>query len=377
MDFEPSLRYHATLEGGVDRRDFMKVCSVAAAAVGLPASAAVQFANAAAGGLKPSVVWLHFQECTGCTESLLRTSAPDVAKLILDLISLDFHETLAAAAGHQFEAVLEDVMARLPGKFVLVVEGAIPTKDNGIYCTIAGKTAVETLNEVAAKAGAIISIGSCASWGGVPSADPNPTGATGAPKVLEGKHTVVALPGCPANPYILLGTVLQYAVLGTLPALDDKNRPQFAYKRVIHEDCPRRPHFDAGRFAQVYGDQGHRDGYCLYKLGCKGPATHANCSLLHFGEVKGAWPIGIGHPCIGCTEKGIVFNMPIHQTVEIVRPTPPDTFPPITAEQGKVGAVAAGVAGLAGGALLGAGWMASKKLGEVDEKKPSSRDKEA
>ncbi len=377
MDFEPSLRYHATQEGGVDRRDFMKVCSVAAAAVGLPASAAVQFANAAAGGLKPSVVWLHFQECTGCTESLLRTSAPDVAKLILDLISLDFHETLAAAAGHQFEAVLEDVMEKLPGKFVLVVEGAIPTKDNGIYCTIAGRTAVDTLNAVAAKAGAIISIGSCASWGGVPSADPNPTGATGAPKVLEGKHTVVALPGCPANPYILLGTVLQYAVLGTLPALDDKNRPQFAYKRVIHEDCPRRPHFDAGRFAQVYGDQGHRDGYCLYKLGCKGPATHANCSLLHFGEVKGAWPIGIGHPCIGCTEKGIVFNMPIHQTVEIVRPTPPDTFPPIHAEQGKVGAVAAGVAGLAGGALLGAGWMASKKLGEVDEKKPSSRDKEA
>jgi hydrogenase small subunit len=377
MDFEPSLRYHASLEGGVDRRDFMKVCSVAAAAVGLPASAAVQFANAAAAGLKPSVVWLHFQECTGCTESLLRTSAPDVAKLILDLISLDFHETLAAAAGHQFEAVLEDVMAKLPGKFVLVVEGAIPTKDNGIYCTIAGRTAVDTLNEVAAKAGAIISIGSCASWGGVPSADPNPTGATGAPKVLEGKHAVVALPGCPANPYILLGTVLQYAVLGTLPALDDKGRPMFAYKRVIHEDCPRRPHFDAGRFAQVYGDEGHRDGYCLYKLGCKGPATHANCSLLHFGEVKGAWPIGIGHPCIGCTEKGIVFNMPIHQTVEIVRPTPPDTFPPIAAEQGKVGAVAAGVAGVVGGALLGAGWMASKKLGEVDEKKPSSRDKEA
>ncbi|MCU0253895.1 MAG: hydrogenase small subunit [Acidobacteria bacterium] len=377
MDFEPSLRYHATLEGGVDRRDFMKVCSVAAAAVGLPASAAIQFADAAAAGLRPSVVWLHFQECTGCTESLLRTSAPDVATLILELISLDFHETLAAAAGHQFEAALEEVMEKAAGKFVLVVEGAIPTKDNGIYCTIAGRTAVDTLNAVAAKAGAIISIGSCASWGGVPSADPNPTGATGAPKVLEGKHTVVALPGCPANPYILLGTVLQYAVLGTLPALDDKNRPMFAYKRVIHEDCPRRAHFDAGRFAQVYGDQGHRDGYCLYKLGCKGPATHANCSLLHFGEVMGAWPIGVGHPCIGCTEKGIVFNMPIHQTVEIVRPTPPDTFPPIAAEQGRVSAIAAGVAGLAGGALLGAGWVASKKLGEIDEKKPSSRDKEA
>ena len=134
--------------------------------------------------------------------------------------------------------------------------------------------------------GAIIAIGSCASWGGIPSADPNPTGATGAPTVLKGK-TVVTLPGCPANPYIFLGTALQYATLGTLPALDDKGRPMFAYGRTIHEHCPRRAHFDAGRFVQQFGDEGHRQGWCLYKLGCKGPATHANCSALHFGEVVG------------------------------------------------------------------------------------------
>ena len=229
------------------------------------------------------MVWLHFQACTGCTESLLRTSHPAIAELILDLISLDYNETLFAAAGHQAEDALKKAMAENAGKYVCIVEGAIPTKDNGIYCKIAGRTAVDLVTEVADKAGAIIAIGSCASWGGIPSADPNPTGATGAPMVLKGK-TVVTIPGCPANPYNLLGTVLQFVTLGTLPALDEKGRPKWAYGRPIHEDCPRRAHFDAGRFAQKFGDEGHRQGYCLYKLGCKGPATHANCSLLRFGE---------------------------------------------------------------------------------------------
>jgi len=178
--------------------------------------------------------------------------------------------------------------------------------------------------------------------------------------VLKGK-TVVTIPGCPANPYNLLGTVLQFVTLGTLPALDEKGRPKWAYGRVIHEDCPRRAHFDAGRFAQKFGDEGHRQGYCLYKLGCKGPATHANCSLLHFGETD-TWPIGIGHPCFGCNEQKIAFRIPLHTTIDIERPTPPDTYPPIHAQQGYVSAVAAGVGGVVCGGLLGAGWMASKKL---------------
>jgi hydrogenase small subunit len=281
---------------GVDRREFVKTVTLAAAAIGLSSTVTTQIVEAAAKGLKPSVIWLHFQECTGCTESLLRTANPTLADLILDLVSLDYHETLFAAAGYQIEDALHTAMEANKGKYVCIIEGAIPTKDDGIYCKIAGKTALEIVNTVAADAGAIIAIGSCASWGGIPSADPNPTGAKGAPAVLEGK-TVVTLPGCPANPYNLLGTVLQYAVLGTLPALDDKGRPTFAYGRVIHDDCPRRGHFDAGRFVQKFGDEAHRAGYCLYKMGCKGPATHANCSLLHFGEVPGSWPIGLGHPC--------------------------------------------------------------------------------
>ncbi len=226
------------------------------------------------------------------------------------------------------------------------------------------------LNETAEKAGAIIAIGSCASWGGIPSADPNPTGAVGAHEILKGK-TVVSIPGCPANPYNLLGTVLQYATLGTLPALDELNRPKFAYGQTIHEHCPRRAHFDAGRFALEYGDAGHREGWCLYRLGCKGPATHANCSVNHFNEVVGAWPIGLGHPCFGCTEQALAFRVPLHDTVPIDRPTPPDTYPPIHAPQGGVSPIATGVAGLVGGAVVGAAWMAAKKLGD-DEPKPKN-----
>jgi hydrogenase small subunit len=346
---------------GMHRRDFVRVCLTAAAAIGLSGSAAAAIAEAVTRGVKPSVIWLHFQECTGCTESLLRTSHPDVGSLILDLISLDYHETLLAAAGHQADAALKKAMADNKGKYVCIIEGAIPTKENGIYCMIGGRTAIDIVNEVAADAGAIIAIGSCASWGGVPSADPNPTGATGAPMVLKGK-TVVTIPGCPANPYNLLGTVLQYATLKTLPELDDKGRPKWAYGRTIHEHCPRRAHFDAGRFAQQFGDEGHREGYCLYKLGCKGPATHANCSTNHFGEVPDAWPIGLGHPCFGCTEQKLGFRVPLHDTVDIERPTPPDTYPGVGTPQGNVGAVATGVVGAVVGAALTAGYLASKKV---------------
>ena len=359
--------------GEVSRRDFVRFCSMAAAAIGLGPVAAEDFVKAAEKGERPSVIWLQFQECTGCTESLLRTSHPGVDTLILDLISLDYHETLFAAAGHQAEAALKSAMQAHSGKYVCIVEGAIPTKEDGIYCMIGGRTALEIVKDVASQAGAIIAIGSCASWGGVPSADPNPTGASPVHAILKGK-TVVNIPGCPANPYNLLGTVLQYATYGTLPALDEEGRPKFAYGRTIHEHCPRRAHFDAGRFAEKFGDEGHRLGYCLYKLGCKGPATHANCSVMHFGEVVDAWPIGLGHPCFGCTEQKIGFRMPMHQTVEIYRPTPPDTYAPVNAAQGRVSPVATAIGGAIVGALAGGGYVASKKLSKApDEPEASSK----
>ncbi|HSJ10395.1 MAG TPA: hydrogenase small subunit, partial [Longimicrobiales bacterium] len=303
--------------------------------------------------------------CTGCTESLLRPSHPALDDLIIDLVSLDYHETLFVAAGHQVEAAKKAAMTANAGKYVLVIEGAIPTKDGGIYCKVGGQTALDSVREAAEHAGAIIAIGSCASWGGVPSADPNPTGCTGAPMVLDGK-TVVTIPGCPPNPYNFLGVVLQYATFGTLPELDAQGRPMFAYGRTIHEHCPRRAHFDAGRFAKVFGDEGHRQGWCLYELGCKGPQTYANCSTQHFGEVSDAWPIGIGAPCFGCTEPTIAFREPLYATIGIPNPVPAGGYPGIRTERGKVNPVATGVAGVVGGAMLGAAFIASKKIDEHD-----------
>ncbi|MGD8441531.1 MAG: hydrogenase small subunit [Holophagae bacterium] len=346
-------------EQGVDRRDFLKVCTMASAALGLPASTGVKWAEAAEAGLKPSVIWLHFQECTGCTESLLRTSHPALDTLILDMISLDYSETLFAAAGHQIEDALEQAVEA--GGYVCVVEGSVPTKDDGIYCQIGGKTAIEILKHVGEKAAAVIAIGSCASWGGVQSADPNPTGAVGAHEILTDK-TVVRLPGCPSNPYNFLGVVLQFATMGTLPALDDEGRPLFAYGRTIHDHCPRRAHFDAGRFVREFGDEGHKLGYCLYAMGCKGPETYANCSTLHFNEIPDLWPIGIGAPCFGCTMKSVGFNKPLFQEAAL----PPNYVPPIHEDQGR-GPISpgwAGVVGLATGAAIGGALMASKKLGE-------------
>jgi hydrogenase small subunit len=370
MDRTSDLRNDTrqTLGSELGRRDFLKLVTAALAGIGLSGSLAAKVVEAATAGLKPSVIWLHFQECTGCTESLLRTSHPGIADLILDLISLDYHETLAAASGYQIEKSLHDTMRDFKGKYVLVVEGAIPEKDGGIYCKIGGRTAIDILNEAAENAGAIIALGSCASFGGLPAAPPNPTGATGAPMILKDK-TVVTIPGCPANPYNFLGVVLQYATLGTLPALDGKGRPKFAYGRTIHEDCPRRAHFDAGRFAREFGDENHRQGHCLYQLGCKGPATHANCSIQHFGDEPGAWPIGIGHPCVGCTEKALAFNVPLHDTVDIERPTPPDTYPPINADHGGVNPAGVAVGSAVVGAAIGAALVKSKQLDDDPNEK--------
>jgi len=345
----------------VNRRSFLRTVTAAAASVGLSAATAKRMAAAVARGQRPSVIWLHYQECTGCTESLLRTSHPGLAELVLDLISLDYHETLMAAAGHQAEAALQSAITRNAGKYILIVEGAIPLAIRGNYMRIGGRTGIQAVTEVAKSAALTIAIGSCASWGGLPSADPNPTGAVGVAEVLKGTK-VIKLPGCPANPYILLGVALEFATMGKLPALDDQGRPLFAYGRTIHEHCPRRPHFDAGRFAVRFGDDGHRQGYCLYKLGCKGPATHASCSTNQFCEVVDAWPIGLGAPCFGCTEQKLAFRAPMYQTVEIARPQPPATYPGITAERGSVSGVATGLAGLAAGAILGASSKVARML---------------
>jgi len=353
---------------GVSRRNFVQLCGMlmVSAPVGLALTkenSVTKLAETIGKTKRPSVIWLHFQDCTGCTETLLRTSTPDAASLILDVISLDYHETLMAASGAQAEAALQHAVEENAGKFVLVVEGSIPLKDDGAYLELGGKRGVKVLREVASKAAAVISIGSCASWGGVPSSDPNPTGAVGTDSVITDKP-VVNLPGCPPNPYNLLAVVLEYVTMGKLPALDEYGRPKFAYDRVIHDNCPRRAHFDAGRFAAAFGDEGHRKGWCLYKLGCKGPVTHAACATRHFNETPGVWPIGIGAPCVGCTEKGVVWKLATFETVPIHQVTPPDNYPPVYAGNGALKVGAAALVGAVAGAVAGAAVMGSKQIPE-------------
>ena len=183
----------------------------------------------------------------------------------------------------------------------------------------------------------------------------------GVSSVVSGKP-IINLPGCPPNPYNLLAVVLEYVTMGKLPALDEFGRPKFAYDRVIHESCPRRAHFDAGRFAAAFGDEGHRKGWCLYKLGCKGPVTHAACARRHFNEIPGVWPIGIGAPCVGCTEKGVVWQMGTFETVPIHLATPPDSYPPIYSNAGGIKVGAAALVGAIAGAVGGATWVASQRF---------------
>ncbi|MDR2838135.1 MAG: hydrogenase small subunit [Azonexus sp.] len=360
----------------MSRREFLQFCAALSATLGLPQGADAAVAEAVAVKKRPSVIWLHFQDCTGCTESMLRAEHPTLEKLILDVISLDYHETLFAASGHQVEAARLKAMAENKGQYILVVEGSIPTRDNGIYCKVGGKTAMELTKECAADAAAVIAIGSCASWGGMPSTDPNPTEAKGVAAVL-GKP-VVTIPGCPPNPYNFLSTVVHFLTFGKLPEVDSLGRPKFAYSRLIHENCERRAHFDAGRFAMQFGDAGHRQGFCLYKLGCKGPETYANCSVIMFGDAgAGTWPVSCGHPCIGCTEQGVGFQKPIH-TLAKLKSVEPSAFLPRIVEEKGIGATVGAAALLAAvaGAAAGAGAMTARNLGLSHQAEEAERAKQ-
>ena len=339
---------HEILKPGMklSRRKFIKGCGMAAAALGLSGPLTEKLVEAATSPQRPPVLWLHFQECTGCTESLLRASHPDIASLILDIISLDYHETVMAAAGHQAEKSLHDTLEKYDGKFICVVEGGIPTRDGGVYCKIAGKTAMEILAEVGPRAAAVIAIGTCAAYGGLQAAAPNPTGAVGVMDLLS-SVPVINVPGCPPNPVSFLGTVLYYFTFNKLPATDRLGRPLFAYGRKIHDQCERRAHFDEGRFAEEFGDEGHKNGYCLYKVGCKGPGTFSNCPVERFNDV-GAWPVGVGHGCVGCTEPGFWDTMtPFYERLPDVKI--PGAGGGIVADAGSAGAKILGITAAAVG----------------------------
>ncbi len=298
---ENEKAFYKRLEGkGVTRREFMKFCTYLTATVGLSSSFVPKVAEVFASPVQRApVIWLHLGECTGCTESVLRTQYPYMDELILELISLEYHETIMAAAGKQAEEQLHGSVKKYDGKFICVVEGAIATKFNGGYGKIGGRSFLEIGKEVCSKAAAVICIGSCSSFGNIPAAAPNPGRYKGVGDALGIKTINIA--GCPPNPVNFVGTVVNYLLLGGLPALDGLGRPVFAYGKTIHDQCPRRSHFENDEFVEEFGSKEAAEGYCLYKVGCRGPETYNNCPIAKYNDGT-SWPVEAGAPCIGCSE---------------------------------------------------------------------------
>lgn len=285
---------------GIDRREFLTFCGEMGVMLGVGTMAGPTIMEALAQQRRPSVVWVSLQECTGCTESFLRTESPTVADLVLDMVSLDFQENLMAAAGDAAEAALHSAMEENRGEYILVVTGSVPDKEGGVYTTIAGRTARTVLEEAAEGAAAVLAVGACAHFGSVQSAAPNPTGALRTDEVITDKP-VVNIAGCPPIADTITATIVHYLTYGRLPQLDGEGRPMFAYGARIHDQCSKRANYDAGQFVQEFDDEAARKGWCLYEVGCKGPATFSPCPIFLWNS-RTSWPIGAGHPCIGCTE---------------------------------------------------------------------------
>lgn len=336
---------------GVSRRSFVGMCAAMSGlfAVGRPDPAyAVEaetekISEALGGAKKPNVAWLQLQECTGCMESLLRSGSSTVEDLVLNQMSMNYNELVMAASGEAAEKALHDLNQE---PHILVVNGSVPLKEDGAYCTIGGKSAEQVLREAAENATVVLSVGACAVWGSVQAANPNPSGAVGIDQIIKDKP-IVQVAGCPPIGEVITATITYLLTYGKPPKVDTQGRPLFAYDQRIHDSCERRPHFDAGQFVRTFDDEGARNGWCLYEVGCKGPSTYAPCPIVQW-NMKTSWPIGAGHPCIGCTEKDFFDKFtPFYETLPNVKGFG------IEASAEKIGLGLLGVAG-AGVAVHGA-----------------------
>ena len=334
--------YESIIKQGYSRRDFMKFATYMTAYMGLSNSMVGQVAKSLESTHRLPVIWEHFQEGTCCSESFIRSNHPIVADIILDKISLDYTQTLMAASGHQAEAAKHATMEKYKGEYILCVEGSVPMGADGNYCCIAGRSAKDQLIEAAEGAKAIIAWGSCASNGCVQAAKPNPTDATPIHKIIKNKP-IIRVPGCPPIGEVMAGVIVHVVAFGRLPELDRLGRPKAFYAKRVHDSCYRRPYYDAGLFAESFDDQNAKDGYCLYKLGCKGPMTYNACGTIKWNNGV-SYPIQSGHGCIGCSEANFWDNGPFYERLTNV--------PGFTIENNadKIGKVAAGA--LAGGIAL-------------------------
>ena len=332
-------------ERGYSRRDFLRFCSWIAATAGIPASGITRVVQALESKPRLPVVWFHFQECTCCSESFIRSSHPIVSDILLDRISLDYTETLQAASGDRAEAALHETMTKHRGEYLMLVEGSVPTADGGVYCCIGGRTALDIVTEAAEGARALIAWGSCASNGCIQAAKPNPTEATPVHKIISGKP-VIRVPGCPPIGEVMAGTIVHLLAFDRIPQLDGLGRPKAFYSRRVHDTCYRRPNYDAGLFVESFDDENAKRGFCLYKMGCRGPVTYNACGVMRWNEGV-SFPIQSGHGCIGCSEANFWDNGPFYRHLA--------SFPGFGIETtaDTVGVVigAATVAGIAGHAI--------------------------
>ena len=338
----------------VSRRGFLKFCAATASMMALPPSMIPAIAQALEKARRPSVIWLSFQECTGCTESLTRAHSPTVEGLIFDAISLDYHHTLQAASGDAAEAAREAAMEENYGNYIMVVDGSIPVGNPG-YSTIAGISNLDMMMDTAKGAAAIISVGSCASFGGIPAAKPNPTTARSVSDLITDK-AIINVPGCPPIPMVITGVLTHFLTFGSIPELDHLGRPKAFFGQSIHDRCYRRPFYDKGLFAETFDDEGAKAGWCLYKLGCKGPTTYNACATTKWNEGT-SFPIEAGHPCIGCSEPSFWDAGDFYRAL----PTP-------TEDIGQAAAYAL-AGGAAAGFALGALNRAKKSRAELAHEK--------
>jgi len=354
----------------VSRRDFLKFCSMMAGVLALPRSFTPTIAKALEASKRTPVIWLEMQDCAGCTEALLRSSRPTVGELVLDVLSVDYHETIMAAAGNLAEEAKQATIKA--GGYLLVVEGSIPLKDEGIYCCVGGKTAVQLLDEAIDNSIAIVAVGNCAAFGGLPKANPNPTGAVSVKDYVKDRKPVLNLPGCPYNPVNLTATVVHFLTFGELPAMDDLGRPLFAYGARIHDNCERRGHFDAAEFVTAWGDEGHKKGWCLYKMGCKGPVTFHNCPSVRYNDGT-SWPVMAGHGCIACSEPDF-WELGLYNHADLQKFAPPATYAPVMQPTTKLDPFTTGVVGAVAGAAIGAAGVAAfNALSKPDEPEPDEK----
>jgi len=331
--------YASMVHRGMSRRTFLKFSAAMTTTLALPLSYAPQIAAAVTAAPRIPVIWLRGQSCGGNTRAFMQASKPTTAELLLDLVSVEYLETIMARSGASAELARQQAMEAAPNGYFAVVEGAIPADDGGVYCTVGGRAFSDVVREVCAGALATIAVGSCAFDGGAPAADGGTTGAVGLAKAVPGT-TLINLPGCPLNAANLTATIVHYLTFKTLPATDARQRPLFAYGGLLHNQCERRAHFEFGEYVQAWGDEGSQKGWCLYKMGCKGPETFANCPTVRYADGT-SWPVKAGAGCIGCTTADFWDSMsPVYGRL----PAPLAFAPQVTADQlglALVGGVAA------------------------------------